>query len=620
MPKSSFSLAQKVSDSIESEYLLSFDRIKAVLRERWRILAYCAVITPVIAVAVAQLVPLTFHATAQLLISPDDGSALLLAEGTRHGGAAPSGQSAAEIVRSVPVVARMAEAEGVTNADVARPAYKVLFGYVSRAIVPFLHKDKDDGAGAKMTEWEFLANEIKPSIKATSLQSEVRSLLPSDQIVEVTIASTNKAKVAAMANGLLEAFIANQAHRNEAEALKAYDTLLASEKKTRDAIALLQQAPTKQAADSETPVSEHLPQERPLAEAMSRNISELELRLIELQHAYSDDSPNVIRARSELKQARQSLDNQESIDALLAQVADLKKAQRQALINADLARGGQTGLSIMEHAMPPRDTSLLMLLRNVVPAVAGLFFGLVIGVVMVVVTTSLDKRVRTRWDVESAVGAMPLAELDGQPEPPDWKGFRTAALPPGMARILAQLELGPTGAGRFLAVAAPGGGERSAPFALLLASALARDPRKKVLLVETEGRPSDGKGAIREGLAELLLGAPLERLLQPTAIGNLQVLSAGGPQGVTGFCKSDWRTSWDGLATAADFIVIGGNGLAGGGPAEIFTSWSDFSLLVVEAGVTEIPALREAALKASSGSGRLLGAMLIKGRRKGAAT
>jgi uncharacterized protein involved in exopolysaccharide biosynthesis len=330
MPKSSFNLAQKVSDSIESDYLLSLDRIKAVLRERWRILVYCTAITPIIAVAVAQLVPLTFHATAQLLISPDDGSALLLAEGTRHGGAAPSGQSAAEIVRSVPVVARMAEAVGVTNADVARPAYKVLFGYVTRAIVPFLHKDKDDGAGAKLSEWEFLANEIKPSIKATSLQSEVRSLTPSDQIVEVTIASTNKAKVAAMANGLLDAFIANQAHRNEAEALKAYDTLLASEKKTRDAIALLKQSPAKQAADSETPVSEHLPQERPLAEAMSRNISELELKLIELEHAYSDDSPNVIRARSELKQARQSLDNQESIDALLAQVADLKKAQRQA--------------------------------------------------------------------------------------------------------------------------------------------------------------------------------------------------------------------------------------------------------------------------------------------------
>jgi uncharacterized protein involved in exopolysaccharide biosynthesis/Mrp family chromosome partitioning ATPase len=527
--KSKIDPARLLADNLDASPEISVETIIKKFLVRWRLFVACALLVPLIAVGLSHLIPSTYKSSAQLLIRHQGGINML------YDDIAPTqisltGATSAELMRSDPVASKMIEAVGVEDADIARPAYKVLFGKAAALIMPLLGREPSeaDGSGNSKLKYIALADELKPSITATTLMVDRGGTALRDELIEVSIKSNSREKVAAMVNGLCEAFIAEYNQRSKNEILAAHQTLADQAARVEADLARLRAS-----APGEDTIA--LPAERatnadnkPLSSGLARKISELESQLVTLRQSFTDSSPEVIQVKTELERNRALLNNQEAIDAAGELLSTIRKKQRQLSLAVQLFESNQGNLSVVERGLTPRKSKITLVFRYGIPAVAGLVGGMFIGAVAILLLNLLDPRLLVASDVASAAGLPLLGVIPaGGLAAPDLN--RAHELPvvaarPALSQTLAKFDLLPRESSRTVTVVSAENESSTAQVALQLSALLARDRDRRVVLVDANfDHPSISEGAsaaLAPRLAELMVRA------SDTRGGDLAVMEA----------------------------------------------------------------------------------------------
>ena len=612
MSKPPFDIARAVSAHADSPPTLPLRELRDQFLLRWPLLVVCLVVMPIVAAGLTSLVPATFKSSAQLLIRHESSSLRVLdATGRRNTDA--SGPASAELLRSVPVISRMVAEVDAEETDVARPAYKAVLRHALRLLAPLLPKNNEAGSPDPALARALLANEFKPSIKVTNLQTEPGGFGRQDELLEVTFTSTNPVKVAAMTNALCSAFIQEHNLRSEAEAARTAEILAELESGIRAQIQALNGLQTPAARQAEAVQSRPAERPQPLTESLARHLADQEMALIETRRAYGENSAELRKAEHTRQQTRAVLTRQETLDGLNAVLTTLLDKQRETAINLALARKNQTGLSIAEPGLPPRVTSLVKVMRYAVPVGTSLFLGGVLGLGLVVAATTLEGKVRSRWDVERLTGG----PITGLLSPTHSKVSPSHSAPraPVMDKLLSAME---SSGARVVVVISPHGTERVFGLSLALAEALAANPRNRVLLVDGNlAHPVltevlDQSGA--HGLAELLSEpAQPHANLAVSGFGRFVFLPAGQAGAVEqlALLKGPWGRVLAELKLQADFIIIDAGGLELGRATRALLQTADGYLLGIVNEVTELAAVESAVRELAPLRERSLGTVLI---------
>lgn len=564
MAKSPLDPAQLLAENLNADAAISAENLIQKFLLRWKLFTACVLIVPLVAVLLAHQIPTNFKASAQILIRHQGGSPSLYRE------FAPSlpllsAATAAEVIRTDTVASGMIEAVGVENADISRPVFKILFGKVAAVIMPLFGREEDNSLqGNPRLKYLVLAKELKPSVEATTLMVDRSTGSTRDELIEVTVKSTNREKVAAMANGLCEGFIAEYDRQARQEIDLAQHSLAAQASKIEKEIVELKHA-------VETPGSADLlfvesRDGKALSSGLAKTISDQELMLIQLRQNYTENSPEVIRAQAELDRARVVLAGQEAIDASKESLNQVRRKQRELQIAAQLFASSQNGLSIVERALPPRKTKLTAVLKYGIPSGGGLFAGAFIGCIGILLLNLLDPRLFVASDVSAASG-LPLlgvitSESAALPAHPD----ELATLPhqrarPALLQTLAKLDVLSRDASRIVVVTSAENEASSASVALQLATLMARDRDSRVLLVDSNfDQPSLTaalQGESGPGLLDVLASqTTLSAALRPTKLARLAFVSIG--QSALRDEAGSSREGWERFLESArhDFVAI----------------------------------------------------------------
>jgi Mrp family chromosome partitioning ATPase/uncharacterized protein involved in exopolysaccharide biosynthesis len=598
--------ARMLAASLDADPAISAESIIQKFLIRWKLFTACALIVPLIAVALSSLVPSTYKSTAQLLIR-DEGGANLLYTDVAPPFVALSGATAAEIIRSTPVASQMVETVGVEDADIARPAYKVLFGKAAALILPLLGREPEDTglAANPKIKYIFLANELKPSIDATTLMVEHSGGTPRDELLEVTVKSNNREKVAAMTNGLCEIFIKEYNLRSKNEILTAYKTLGEQAAAAEAGIARLRSAP---AEGDTTPAAERAEDANnyPLSAGLARTISELEAQLVALRQTYTEAAPEVVQAKAELGRDRALLAKEEALDAAGELLSTIKKRQRQLLLAAELFESDQSNLSIVERGLTPKKTKLTLIFRYGIPAAAGLVAGMFIGGIAILLLNLLDPRLFVASDVTPAsglpvlgvipapgVGSLNFAQLNELP---------LASARPALLQSLGKLDLLDQDHSRIIVVTSAENESLTATVALQLAALLACGREGNVLLADANfDDPSLTEAAAAKsepGLLNVLAGStPISNAVRPTKLPRLTFIGAGrlDLRDEAGSSREGWAQFFEHSRKDYSAVVIHAAGLLNSREAAALAKGADQSLVVTSRQASKKPLLAQVA-------------------------
>ena len=611
MSKSSFDPVRPLAATAETEGTISIRELRERFLIRWPLLLVCVVLLPLIAVVLTSFVPLTYKSTAQLLIRHESGSAGLLDSNFRDTTDA-SGPASAELLHSVPVIERMVEEVGVVDADVARPAYKVLLRRMFILLSPLLPKQKDDVAPSAALALSQLAYDIKDSIKVTALQTELRAMGREDELIEITLSSTNAKKVAAMTNALCRAFIAEHNLRSETEAKQTYELLVATEKQTLEQIQETAARPV-DTTKYEPVISEqngNAFRAQPLAESLARHVADLEVALVETRRTYGENSPEVLRAKKTLDETKAVYNRQQSLDGFASILSSIKERERDALLNLELARRNETGLSVAEAALPPKVTVLLKLIHFGLPAGVSLVLGIILGCGAIIASDLFDDRVRTKWDIKPIINPRPiLSNFSGD------KSSRHADL----GHLLTVFDEIGMDTGKVCAFVGTNAAEDSSKLTLGLAQLLAANPRLRVVLVDANFAQRKLTDLLNKrearGLADAL--AENDTSLQSVAVSNsdgIEFIPAGKPTSAEGLTlvKTRWTQLLGELKGRASVIIVD----AGKDAHTAFATNADFVVLTVQSGVTRTEGFKQAVADLDSRGNQWLGTVFLTEKRK----
>jgi Mrp family chromosome partitioning ATPase/uncharacterized protein involved in exopolysaccharide biosynthesis len=601
-----FDPARALAASLDANPVVSAETVLQKFLVHWKLFVACTLIVPVLAVAVSLLIPTTYKSSAQVLIR-DQGGTNLLYNDVAPPFIALTGATSAEIIRSTPVASQMIETVGVEDADIARPAYKVLFGKVAALILPLLGREPEDtrtAADPKM-KYILLADELKASVDATTLMADRSSGSLRDELLEVTLKSNSREKVAAMVNGLCEAFIAEYNLRSKNEILTAYRTLDEQAAAVQGDIAKLHAAP----ADSDIAANaEQAPssESQPLSAGLARTISELELRLVTLRLTYTETAPEVVQARAELERARAVLGNQQALDAAGDLLSTIRKKQRQLLLAAKLFESNQSNLSIVERGLTPKKSKLILAIKYGAPAGGGLVGGMFIGAIAILLLNLLDPRLFVASDITPAsglpvIGVIPpagagttgFAQLDDLP---------LASARPALLQAVGKLDLLERDHARVIAVTSAENEASTATVALQLAALLAREREGRVLLVDANfDQPALTESAAAKsesGLLDVLAGAgPAGPAVHPTKLPRLSFIGAGrlNLRDEAGSTRESWARFLEQGRKDYGVIVVQTGGLLNSREAASLVKGADQTFVVSNRQATKKDALGRAA-------------------------
>jgi Mrp family chromosome partitioning ATPase/capsular polysaccharide biosynthesis protein len=593
--------ARIVADNLDASPDISAETVIKKFVVRWRLIAACTFIVPLIAVGLSHLIPPVYKASAQLLIRNQGGVNALYSD------VAPSqitltGATSAELLRSTAVASQMVEAVGVTDADIARPAYKVLFGRAAALILPLLGRDPADGdAGSANSRYRYIAlsNELKPSITTTTLMAERAASSPRDELIEITLKSTSREKVAPMVNGLCEAFIAEYNRRGRDEMLDAHKTLGEQAATIEGEIARLSSLAAREQPATTAIERAVNADNKPLSSNLARRISELESQLVTLRETFTEAAPEVVRLKAELEKNRAIFNNQEAIDGANELLSTIKKKQRQLLLAAQLFEKNQGNLSVAEYGLTPKKSKLLALMRYGIPALGGLAGGFLIGVVAALLLNLLDPRLLVPDDVAGAsplplLGVIPVSGL----VPLSIDRAQELPLPlarPALLQTLSKIDLLKRDATRAIAITSANNESDTAGVALQIAALLARDRERRVLLIDANFDQSelsalssakiDDKSSKPQnhGLLDVLAGqTSVAKAVCSTALPRLSFLSTGplALRDEVGSNQEKWAQFWTACHSEYDTIVVHAGGLLNSREATVLTKTCAHALLV----------------------------------------
>jgi capsular polysaccharide biosynthesis protein len=546
--------ARILAASLDSEPAFTAEGIMQKFLVRWKLFAACTLIVPAVALWVAALIPTTYKSTAQLLIRAEGG-----ASGLYDGIAPPrvvlTGASSAEVVKSAPVASQMIEEVGVQSADIYRPAYKVLLGKAMALILPLLGREPEDKllAANPRLKYTYLADDLKPSIDATTLMMDHSTSTLRDEMVNITLKATNREKVAAMVNGLCDNFIRLYNQRSRDEILAAEKTLDDQAAEEEAQISHLRAAPAEEVAPPEMLPSDA--DTNPLTEGLGRSVSDLETQLAVLHETYSENAPEVVQAESELKHDRALLAREETIDAAGERLSHLNIRLRELRLAAMLYETGQGDITVVEHGITPKKTKVTLLIKYGIPGGGGLVGGMLIGAIAILMLNAMDPRLLVADDIlaasklsllgvipSSGVGTVSIAQLNELP---------VADARPALLQALGRLDVRDRKTSRVILVTSAENESSSAQVALQLAALMARDRDDRVLLIDANfDHPALTEGAAAKsepGLLDVLAGATAGEAVRPTKLPRLSFLGVGRPD-----LRDETSSNRDGWARLLD--------------------------------------------------------------------
>ncbi|HTQ31672.1 MAG TPA: hypothetical protein VMI53_10735 [Opitutaceae bacterium] len=607
MTKPKLDPARILAASLDADPAVSAENIIQKFLVRWKLFTACTLIVPLIALWLCYLVPETYKSTAQLLIRNEGGTDML------YGGiapplVAPTGASTAEIIKSLPVASQMIEAVGVESADIARPAYKVLFGKAMALILPLLGREPEDkllAANPKL-KYMYLADDLKPSIDATTLLVEEHGAGSSrDEMINVSIKSNTREKVAAEVNGLCDAFIKEYSLRAKNAALTASKTLEAQAAAAQAEIDRLRSAPP----DAEIAPPDERPEDlntNPLTSGLAKTISDLEAELVVLRQTYAENAPQITQDEAELKRDRFLLAQEEAIDAASEQLSAIRIKQRQLKLVADLYETGQNNLSIVEHGITPKKTKLTPLMHYGLPVGGSLIGGMFIGCIAILLLNVLDPRLFVASDItpasglpvlgvipHSGVGSLDFARLNDLP---------MAGARPALFQALGRLDLLERKDSRVVVVTSAEDEASTALVALQLAVLLARDREGNVLLAEANfdaAELTEAAAAKTEpGLLDVLAGScPVSNAIRPTKLPRLAFIGTGrlDLRDEAGSSREGWTRWLEHGRKNYGTVVIHAGGLLNSREAAVLAKDADQSLIVTNRHASRRDCLAQAA-------------------------
>jgi Mrp family chromosome partitioning ATPase/capsular polysaccharide biosynthesis protein len=597
--------ARILAASLDANPAISAEGIIQKFLVHWKLFTACALIVPLIAVSLSSLVPATYKSTAQLLIRVEGGSNVLY-NGISPPIVALTGATTAEMIKSIPVASQMIETVGVEDADIARPAYKVLFGKAAALILPLLGREPTDqqlAANPKL-KYAFLANELKPSVDATTLMMDHSTSSLRDELVNITVKANSREKVAAMVNGLCEAYITDYDLRSKNEIMTAYKTLGDQAAAAEADLARLRSAPAR-ADVTPTVASADNSNTNPLSAGLAHTISDLETQLVVLRQTYAESSVEVIQAVAELKRDRALLAREQALDATTGLLSNIKARQHQLLLAATLYDTGQSNLSIVERGLTPKATKLVTVMRYGIPGAGGLVGGMFIGAIAILLLNLVDPRLFVESDISAASGRPVLGVIPASGVGPlnfaQLTDLPLAGARPALLQALGKLDLLDRDRSPVIVVTSAENESSTATVALQLAALLARNREGSVLLADANfDHPAlTEAGAVKNepGLLDVLAGSSTAiEAARPTKLPRLAFIGTGrlNLRDETGSSREGWIRFLEYGRKNYGVIVIHATGLLNSREAAVLAKNADQSLLVTDRQVSKKPCLTQA--------------------------
>jgi len=570
---------------------------------RFRLFLICTVAVTVTTLVLTLLIPPTYKVTAKLLIKYETENPFFGEIATQKMQIV-SGRSNAEIIKSIDLCRNVVESLKLERADIARPAYKKLIEYLMLPFTLFSSSDSKQNATV-------LADNLKQAIDTKTIQKDRPELVVSDELIEVTVLSPTRSKVADIANTLCKKFIDEYYKNSEGEAQRAYEYLTAQALKAETDLGSLQ------ADGPGAPPAAALPgfsfnesgdkniSTNPLVENLSNQVARLQVELSRLRHVYTENSTEVQRIRDELDRARVLLQKNESQETAKSMLNIIRTKRQQAFMTLQLYKHRLIPISIIEEAMPPTASGVTIIVRFLINGLLGLAGGITLGLALVILFTALDHRIYASWELEKELGlnvicSIPAIEKQG----PLFSSLDELPLQEataGLIQVLGKLDLIGRDMGRVMLITSPTSGEGKTTIALQLACALSRDKRTSVLLIDAAlnngglSRLIAHEGA--DGMVDVLKSErTIAEVIRPTGIYNLTFVPTGniGNRLELGFFKKTLRETIAAIRPCYDVIIVDASGLLVSPEAPLLATEADAVLMVIKAGVTHREPLRNA--------------------------
>lgn len=631
------SLTDFVERTVDSDRSVSLREFLSKVYVRPRLFWICVLLPPLLAMGLTALVPPEWQATAKILIRYSSSESPFLQGLIPGDRVALSGGSSAELLKSIPALAATVQRQHIEPGDIYRKPSDVLSGYVSAALGHLI--PSDPGPSLPGIDAQTLATATafgksleskggfgtggssKGGVEVLERYAQLPETMKGDELIEVTVPSFNRKKVADMTNGLAQAFIDEYYRVSAEDAHRAYEFLSTLVANAEQDLARGNSAATPLSAESgkEAPVSatdiarpdggnQQIYQASPVLEGIARELADRKASLARLRQIYSADAPEVIQASRQVESLEQTLGNTHTVEVGKQTLEQLKARRYQAYNTELLYRNHLVPISIIQPALTPKGSVAKYVVRVLVAGVVGLVLGLVLGVALVVILAMLDQRLFTSWDVERQLGLPMLGWLPERASP----GGRnndpaevTADVEDGLLQILGRLDTAsPAGGGRVVLLSSAAAGDGKTFVALHLAAALARGGRTRVLLVDADladqGLTLHFGQRQPPGLVDAILAGEItEGSLRKSSIDGVDLLPTGdvSRRSALGFYRKTLKSLLEGLRSRYDLILIDSPAMLSGNEALLCSMAADSVVLVARAGATRQPALREACRK-----------------------
>jgi Mrp family chromosome partitioning ATPase len=623
----SASITEYVERAVDSESEVSLREFLSKVYVRPRLFWTCVLLPPILAVLLTALVPTTWTATAKILIRYSSTESPFLQGLIPDDRPALTGATSAELLKSIPALAETVQHQHIEPGDVARKPKDVITGYVSALLSPLFPQEPGPTLPGIDAATLAIASAFKQSLDdsggfGTSAKSkagvqvlekfaELPAMVKGDELIELTVPSFNRTKVADMTNGLAQAFIDDYYRVSAEDAHHAYEVLskLVDNAEAAMAHGDTMNTPSSVSADGSTQVtggSGQIYRTSPLLEGIAHELAQRKSNLAHVREVFSEDSPEVARARQQVDSLERTLSNAQSLEVGKQSLEDLKARRYQAYNLEQLYRNRLVPISIIESAVTPRGSASKFVGRLIVAGVVGLVLGAVLGLSLTKILDILDQRLFTSWDVQRALGLPLLGWL------PDTRvnsgvalGNPTVDAENGLLQILGRLDpIGTEGGARVVLIGSASLGEGKSFVCLQLATALARGGRNRVLLIDAD--PVDRSltrhfGCENQpGLVDAVIQArPLSEYIKSTKVPGVDLVPAGSVamRGEMGFYRKALKALLDDARGRYELLLIDTPSLLASNEALMCGMAADSVLLVAESGVTRKPLIREACRK-----------------------
>lgn len=618
-PKTEYSPATALARQADSEMSLSLVEILTLFFRHAKTFFICLVLTPLLALLFTFLIPATYEGTAKVLIRYSSTESAFLGDLIPQGRALISGQSNAEIMKSLPALARVVQQENITGDDIAQRPFNVLAGYIF-ALLPDFNDDEEGGdkLADEMPGIDpqtlALAKDFQESVEVETLKNASRTFTGSgDELIELTTKSPNPKKIAEMTNGLARAFIDEYYSLSLQEARRAADYLRTKVEEAANYIAQARNSGGKGNDDlvpfqsgmivSSGRDNNRLGTDSPLLGSTSGEIAAAEIQLARLQQIYRADSREVKEQKERLEELKSLYITQEQLETAKLSLEQLKVKYRQAILTEELYKNRLIPISIIEPAVAPQKIFTKNVVRYVINVGVGAVLGFFLGTGLIVVFAALDQRIHTTWGMDrlrrESLDVLGSIRRNSTLEKSGLKRLPLEKLPPvelelDFLQAIYGLDVRRMAKGSLITVTGVGEGEGKSSVALQMACALARDRRKKILLIDGNFQHPflSQHFAMTDmaGITEFLLGNT--KIVKPayaTRLANLGFIPTGNLHNRSGlgFFRGSLAQMLAEIKHNYDFTIVDTSGISSGATESLlFSTASDGVILVVEAGRT----------------------------------